>query len=302
VVLNNFDDINLFTKVAQLCSYTKAANQMDIPLPTLSRRIKALEESLGVKLINRDTRKLSLTEAGVYLYEASNSLLIQLSDIEHETSNYRTTPAGDLKITVPVEVSINLLNDIISDFAVLYPQINIDVYMTNEVVDIINSGYDLAIRGGALKDSNLVSKKLMSSRLLFCCSQEYIDRCGLLDNPHDADQHTFITYRYGFYQNLKLLKGGDEVILNPNNRMMANSFDYLLKCSQKGLGIAVLPASICYEQIIEKELIPLMKEWSAPEVALYGLYPGRVKTKKLELFLDYLGQRLKMVEDKIMAL
>lgn len=300
--MNHFDDINLFVKVAQFSSYTKAAKQMNIPLPTLSRRIKTLEGNLGVKLINRDTRKLSLTEAGMYLYEASNSLLIQLSDIEHETSNYRTTPAGDLKITVPVEVSINLLNEIISEFTVLYPQINIDVHMTNELVDIINSGYDLAIRGGALKDSNLVNKKLMSSRLFFCCSQEYVDKHGLLDNPNKSHEHTFLTYQYDFYRNLKLTKGQEEVLMNPENRLTANSFDYLLKCSKKGLGISVLPASICYKSIIEKELIPLMQDWKTPEIGLYALYPGRIKTKKLELFLDYLGQRLKVVEESFSAL
>ena len=300
--MNNLDDINLFAKVAQLCSYTKASKQLDIPLPTISRRMKMLEEKLGVKLINRDTRKLSLTEAGVYLYESSNSLLAQLADIEYEISNYQHEPAGDLKITVPVEVSINLLNDIVADFSLLHPQINVDVHMTNDVVDIINSGYDLAIRGGSLKDSNLVNKKIMSSRLFFCCSKEYAGTHGLLESPHDADGHNFLTYQYAFYQNLKLVKGDDEVLLTPKKSMSANSFDYLLKCSMKGLGISIIPASICYKAVIEGELVTLMKDWKTPEVALYALYPDRVKTKKLELFLDYIEKRLRSAEKQFESL
>lgn len=300
--MNNLDDIHLFTKVAQLGSYTKAARQLNIPLATVSRRIKHLEQRLNVQLINRDTRKLGLTEAGSYLFNASAPLLSQLEDIEQEASDYQTNPIGNLRITAPVEISINLLNEIISDFMQLYPQISIDLNMTNDLVDIINQGYDLAIRGGALKDSNLISRKIMSSKLYYCCSPEYVSQYGLLQNPEDAEQHVFLTYQYDYQQYLRLSKDKQEVILQPGKRISANSFDFLMKASKKGLGISVLPASLCFRAVMSGELITLMQQWRGADIALYALYPNRVKTKKLELFIEYLEQRLKIIETEFSQL
>ncbi|WP_286240832.1 LysR family transcriptional regulator [Neptuniibacter halophilus] len=294
--MGNFDDISLFNKVAEYCSYTRAARQLDLPIATLSRRVKLLEQRLGVQLINRDTRKLSLTEAGTYLYQASRGPLSQLREIERETSNYQIRPAGELKLTIPVEISVRLLNEILSDFALLHPQINLLLNVTNEVVDIIHEGYDLAIRGGAPKDSNLISRKIMSSRLHLCCSAEYLAEHSPVHTPQDLEQHCLMTYNYEFYTNPKLVRGEEEVVLSSGSRLSANSFDMLHKCALKGMGIAVMPSSVCYESLRSGALVSLLSEWQMPEVALYALYPNRVKTKKLQLLIDYLEQRLQQVE------
>ena len=296
MALANLDDTRLFNKVAELCSYTKAGQQLNIPKATISRRIKVLEERLGVKLINRDTRKLSLTEAGNYLYRSTSSLLTQVLEIENSTSNFQVHPAGELRITMPVEIGIRMLNEIICDFAKQHPQIELDIHMTNDLVDIIKDGYDIAIRGGSPKDSNLISKKIMSSGFHLCCSQEYIDNYGLPSHPDELKSHHLIAFPYASYQQMKLSKGGEEINIQANNRLSANSLDMLLKAAQKGLGIAILPASVCSDSIKEGALNTLFSDWNTAEIGLYALYPNREKTKKLDLFIRYLEGRLKELE------
>lgn len=292
----NLDDTRIFNKVAELCSYTKAGQQLGIPKATVSRRIKLLEESLGVKLINRDTRKLSLTEAGNYLYQSTSPLLNQVLEIENSTSNFQIHPAGELRITMPVEIGIRMLNDIICDFAKLHPQIELDIHMTNDLVDIIKEGYDIAIRGGSPKDSNLISKKIMSSRFHLCCSQEYIDNHTVPTHPEELKEHHLIAFPYASYQQMKLTKGEEEVTINANNRLSANSLDMLLKAAQKGLGIAILPASVCSDAIKAGRLTSLLNDWETAEIGLFALYPNREKTKKLDLFINYIEQRLTELE------
>ncbi len=292
----NLDDTRIFNKVAELCSYTKAGQQLSIPKATVSRRIKLLEERLGVKLINRDTRKLSLTEAGNYLYQSTSPLLNQVLEIENSTSNFQIHPAGELRITMPVEIGIRMLNDIICDFAKLHPQIVLDIHMTNDLVDIIKEGYDIAIRGGSPKDSNLISKKIMSSRFHLCCSQEYIANHTAPTHPDELKGHHLIAFPYASYQQMKLTKEGEEVTINANNRLSANSLDMLLKAAQKGLGIAILPASVCSDSIKAGTLTSLLNDWDTAEIGLFALYPNREKTKKLDLFINYVEQRLTELE------
>jgi len=294
--------MNVFSKVAELSSYTKAAKQLNIPKATVSRRIKSLEEKLQVKLINRDTRKLSLTEAGDHLYRSSLSSLLQLKAIERETSSYQTNPIGDLKVTMPVEVSIGLLNDIISDFILLYPQINLELNITNDLVDIITDGYDIAIRGGTPKDSNLIFKKILSSKLNFCCSQQFLDNRAHLRHPADIANDELVTFNSPRYQHLKLTNDEEEVMLHAKNNLNTNSFDMLLQYTKKGLGIAVLPTSVCYDAITSGELVSVLQDWHAQDVSLYALYPDKVKTKKLELFISYIKSRLESVESKFKLL
>ncbi|WP_290704394.1 LysR family transcriptional regulator [Amphritea sp.] len=299
--MSNFDDIYSFSKIAELNSYTKAAKQLNIPKATLSRRIKNLEERMSVKLINRDTRKLSLTEAGIHLYKSSSYPLAQLREIENEASNFQTKPAGDLKITLPVEVSIRLLNDIISDFVMLHPQINLEIFFTNEVVDIINDGFDLAIRGGAPKDSNLISKKILSSKLHFCCSRTYFEEHQLLSHPNQISSQNFVTFDSPTSEHIKITRDSEEIILHTRNSLNVNSLDMVLQCALKGYGIAMLPTSVCYDALESGALIPLFKDWSTPEIALYALYPNRVKTNKLQLFIEYIEHRLRDIELKFKA-
>lgn len=300
--MSNFDDIYIFSKIAELNSYTKAAKQLNMPKATLSRRIKNLEERMSVKLINRDTRKLSLTEAGVHLYKSSAYPLAQLREIESATSNFQTKPAGDLKITLPVEVSIRLLNDIISDFVMLHPQINLEIFFTNEVVDIINDGFDLAIRGGAPKDSNLISKKILSSKLHFCCSEEFFENNRVLSHPSQITTQNFVTFDSPTSEHIKITRDNEEVILHTRNSLSVNSLDMVLKCALKGYGIAMLPTSVCYDALKSGALLQLFDDWHAPDIALYALYPNRVKTKKLQLFIEYIEHRLRDIELKFKEL
>lgn len=294
--MSNLDDTVIFNKVAELSSYTRAGIQLNIPKATVSRRVKQLEERLGVKLINRNTRKLSLTEAGQYLYNSTSPLLTQVLEIENSAASFQKHPAGELRITMPVEIGIRLLNEIICDFAKQYPQIQMDIHMTNDVVDIIKEGFDVAIRGGSPKDSNLIAKKIMSSRFFLCCSPAYLEEHGYPKHPSQLKSHQLISFPYSSYQQLKLCYQDQEIVIQANNRLSANSFDMLLKAAKKGLGIAIMPISVCSEALKSGQLVSLFDEWKADDIGLFALYPDRIKTKKLELFIQFVEARLAEME------
>ncbi|MEH6580053.1 MAG: LysR family transcriptional regulator [Amphritea sp.] len=192
----NIDDIIIFNKIYETGSYTKAATHLNIPKATVSRRVRSLEEKLGVNLINRDTRKISLTEAGDHLYRKTNSLLYKIQEAQESVSELQNEISGDLKITIPVEIGINYINDIICRFLEKHTLIRLEINMTNEVVDIIKDGYDLAIRGGILKDSNLVSKKIIESKLYVCCSPDYLEKNIKPKHPTDLESHTLFSCTY----------------------------------------------------------------------------------------------------------
>lgn len=296
--MSNFDDTLIFCKVAELGSYTQAGEQLNIPKATVSRRISQLEKQLGVKLLNRDTRKLSLTEAGHYLLRNSHPLLQQLADIEGGASSFQAHPAGELRVTIPVEIGIRVLNEIICEFSRAYPEIKLDILVTNDLVDIIKEGYDLAIRGGSPKDSNLISRKIMSSRFHLCCSAEYLQQNNLPTHPGELTAGHLLAFPYSSYQYIRLQRQEETVTLQAGNRLSANSFDLLLKAARKGLGIAVLPTSVCSESIRQNALVSLYGEWRSPEIGLYALYPSRDKTRKLTLFIEFLEQRLRRVQSE----
>ncbi|WP_299177839.1 LysR family transcriptional regulator [uncultured Neptuniibacter sp.] len=294
--MSNLDDTLIFNKVAELCSFTLAGQQLNIPKATVSRRVKQLEKSLGVQLLNRDTRKLSLTEAGHYLYKSTAPLLSEALKIETATASFQTHPAGELRVTMPVEIGIRMLNEIVCDFAIEHPKVQLDIHMTNDVVDIIKEGFDIAIRGGSPKDSNLIARKIMSSRFHLCCSPEYSNQYPLPQHPSELKQHHLIAFPYSSYQSLKLKRGTEEISIHANNRLSANSLDMLLKAAVKGLGIAILPTSVCSEAIQQGQLITLFDDWSTDEIGLFALYPNRVKTKKLDMFIHYVEKRLTELE------
>lgn len=292
----NLDDTLIFAKVAELSSYTQAGQQLGIPKATVSRRIQQLEQKLGVKLINRNTRQFSLTEAGHFLHKSTIPLLRQMLEIEHSTAHFQTHPAGELRVTMPVEIGIRMLNQIICDFAREHPQIELDIHMTNDVVDIIAEGFDIAIRGGSPKDSGLIARKIMSSRFHFCCSPAYLAQHPTPEHPEQLRQHQLIAFPYSSYQQMKLRKADEEVTIQAHSRLSANSLDMLLKAAQTDLGIAILPASVCSEAIKAGSLVTLFDDWESAEIGLFALYPDRQKTKKQALFIDYITQRLALVE------
>lgn len=292
----NLNDIALFSKVAESGSYARACDYFDIPKATLSRRIKALEEALGVRLINRNTRKFSLTEAGLFLLSESKPMIEGLENIERAVSSFQDIPSGNLRVTIPVEIGIKILNDIICRFSKRYPLINLDINLTNDLIDIVEEGYDLAIRGGALKDSNLVSRKIMSTKLHLCCTPEYLTKHGTPGHPEELIDHVLIFYPTPSAAPLRLSLDGDSVGLQGLVKFKTNSLDLVLKAALGGLGIGVLPSSVCSADVKSGRLVTLFEEWKAFDIGLYALYQDRKTPKKVDLFLDFLAQELAEVQ------
>ena len=290
--MSNLENINIFIKVARSGSYTRAADEFNIPIATISRRIKSLERSLGVNLINRDTRKISLTEAGEYLYRNSYNLLRKIEDIEKETADFQTKLKGRIRITMPVDISYNMLNNILADFMAENPELELDIFITNDLVDIVEEGYDLAIRGGSSIDSNLIFRKIMSSRLYLCCTPDYIKKFGEPTHPDELKDHNIITFDHFFYKNLKLRKDDEFFSLSIKSRLKTNSLDIISKCILRSFAIGLLPRSVCENLIRSNKIVPILGNWSPPEVSLYALYPNRKKTQKLNLLIDYIEDKL----------
>lgn len=295
-MVSNLNDIELFIKVAESGSYSRACDYFDIPKATLSRRIKALEEALGVRLINRNTRKFSLTEAGRFLQLQSKPMLEGLENIERAVSGFQDIPSGNLRVTMPVEIGTRILNDIICRFSQRYPLICLDINLSNDLIDIVEEGFDVAIRGGALKDSNLVSKKVMSTKLHLCCTPDYLKKHGTPAHPEELMGHVLIVYPTPSALPLRLSRGNESVALQGQVKLKTNSLDLVLKASLSDLGIGLLPSSVVSEDVKAGRLVTLFEDWKAFDIGLYALYPDRQKPKKVDLFLNFITQELAEVQ------
>ncbi|MFC6670789.1 substrate binding domain-containing protein [Marinobacterium aestuariivivens] len=195
-----------------------------------------------------------------------------------------------------MEIGIKILNDIICRFSKRYPLINLDVILTNDLIDIVKEGYDVAIRGGALKDSNLICRKIMSTKLHLCASPDYLAKHGVPGHPDELADHTLISFPYPSPWALRLSRGDESVDLQAQVKFRTNSLDLVLKGAWKGLGIGVLPSSVCSTDVKAGRLVVLLENWRAFDIGLYALFQDRKTPKKVDLFLDFLARELADIE------
>lgn len=285
--MNLLDDMTAFVRVAELGSYTRAAETLDLSRTRISRQVVELEEHLGVRLLQRTTRRLHLTEAGERYLARARSILQALEDAEAEVGAGRIEVRGRLRLNGPMSFGTRHLAPQVARFMVAHPDLDVRLDLNDRRVDLLEEGYDLAIRIGALPDSSLVARRLTRCRLLLCASPGYLATHGQPRNLEALTEHRCLRYRTGDATGWQL--GGRHLAVK--GPLDSNNGDVLTLAAEAGLGIVHQPSFLVTESIRSGRLVPLLTEEAPVTLGIHGVFPARRHLPaKIEHFLDFLAE------------
>jgi len=289
--MDRLASMQVFVQVVESGSFAAAAKRLDASAASVTHHVQALEDHLGVQLLHRTTRRLNLTEVGQNFYEHSTRILAQVEEAERCASTLQTTPRGRLRINT-TEAFARVLAPLIAEFAAAHPDMSFDVVATNQMVDLIEEGFDLALRPGPLPDSSLISRQLGIGKRVACAAPAYLDHRGTPQRPEDlADHncliHTMLDNRWSF-------AGPDgEVAVEVSGNLRSNSWPAIRGAALAGQGIALLPIVLVAGDVQEGRLRRLLPDYGAGEVVVQAVYPpGRHLSVKVRSFLDFVVKRL----------
>ncbi|MGA4438558.1 LysR family transcriptional regulator [Psychrobacter pocilloporae] len=285
-----WEGISEFVCVAEYESFTRAAKTLDISTAQVSRQISALEERLNIKLLYRTTRKVSLTEEGRVFYQHCRSVLDGLDAAEQAVSNLQSKPQGRIKLTAPVTYGEQQLLPLINDFMMQYREIEVTAFLSNQQIDLVEGGYDLAIRIGKLRDSTMMAKKLSLRTNFVCATPDYLHQYGMPRTLDDLSQHNCLLGTRDYWH---FVEDGTEKNLRVSGTIQYNSGYSLVDAALKGLGIVQLPDYYVQKHLASGALVSLLDDYREPKESIWALYPhNRQLSPKIRLLVDYLAERL----------
>ncbi|MUK49599.1 LysR family transcriptional regulator [Aliivibrio fischeri] len=290
----DLNNITLLNQVVDSGSFTQAATNLGMTKSTVSRKLAELEEHLGVKLITRSTRKLGLTQEGEIFYQASVKVLDIMQQTELELTANQNLIRGHLNLAMPVEIGHNVMSDYINSFLKRYPEVSINLEMTNREVDIIGDGIDLYVQIGEINDSSLVARTIDFSERIIVASPEYLNNYGYIQTPEDlqAPHHQIRVVNAVKVPNLYFNQVDKAIRVNLPYRLKVNTVTACKSACLSGLGIASLPEFICREHINNGELIRILPDWDLPRVAISLVFPqNKLLPKRLRAFIDHVLER-----------
>ncbi|MEH6464386.1 MAG: LysR substrate-binding domain-containing protein [Shewanella psychromarinicola] len=285
-----WEGVSEFVAVAEAESFTKAAQHLDISTAQVSRQVSALETRMATKLFHRTTRKVSVTEVGKVYYQHCRQVLDGLEEAERAITNLQSTPRGLLKITAPVTYGEGTIAPLINDFIAKYPELEIKITLTNQKVDMIDEGFDLAIRLGQLEDSSMMAKRLGSRTQYVCASPHYLATYGLPHSLSELDQHNCLQGTLDYW---RFQENGKTRNIRVRGNLSCNSGHALVDAAIKSIGIIQLPDYYVLPFIQSGQLVPVLELNRQPEEGIWALYPhNRHLSPKVRMLLDYLGEAL----------
>lgn len=283
----NWEGISEFVYVAEYESFTKAAKKIGISTAQVSRQVSALEKRLNIKLLYRTTRKVSLTEEGQVFYQHCRAVLDGLDAAEQAVSNLQAKPQGRIKLTAPVTYGEQQLLPLINDFMMRYSDIEVTAFLSNQKVDLLEGGYDLAIRIGKLNDSTMMAKKLSSRTNFVCAAPAYIKKHGVPNTLTELSQHNCLLGTLDYWH---FKEQGKERNIRVTGSVRYNSGYSLADAALKGLGIVQLPDYYVQNYLQSGALISILDNYREPEEAIWALYPhNRHLSPKIRLLVEFLA-------------
>ena len=289
-----WDGISEFVYVAEYESFTRAAKELGISTAQVSRQISALEKRLNIKLLYRTTRKVTLTEEGRVFYQHCRSVLDGLDAAEQAVSNLQSKPQGRIKLTAPVTYGEQQLLPLVNDFMVQYSDIEVTAFLSNQKIDLVDGGYDLAIRIGKLSDSTMMAKKLSRRTNFVCAAPAYLEKYGTPRALSELSQHNCLLGTRDYWHFIENDKDADkEKNLRVSGTVQYNSGHSLVDAALKGLGIVQLPDYYVQQYLASGELVSVLDNYREPEESIWAVYPhNRHLSPKIRLLVDYLATRL----------
>ncbi len=285
-----WEGISEFVFVAESESFTQASKKMAISTAQVSRQVSALEKRLDIKLFYRTTRKVSLTEEGRVFYQHCRSVLDGLDEAERAITNLQSKPHGKIKLTAPVTYGEQQIMPLVNDFSKEYSDVEVFAYLSNQNVDLVEGGYDLAIRLGRLADSTMMAKKLGKRTNYVCASPAYLSKYGVPHTLSELNKHSCLlgTLDYWHFRD-----EGKEKNMRVTGRLRYNSGYSLVDAALKGLGIVQLPDYYVQHYLQNGELVTLLDNYREPDEGIWAVYPhNRHLSPKIRLLVDYLSENI----------
>ncbi|MDX8482057.1 LysR family transcriptional regulator [Mesorhizobium sp. VK24D] len=290
----DLNDVVVFARVVEAGSFTAAARLLAMPKTTVSRRIAALEREVGVRLLQRTTRSLSMTDAGRLYYEQSSQALRTLEEANLRLAQARVEPSGTIRISAPVGFGAYFLNRAVIEFLEMYPKTKVELRLTDDKLNLVEDGIDLAFRTGVLEDSTLIARKLGTTHRLLCASADYLARHGLPEAPADLVHHHCVIAGPSAVGAHWVLDGpsGQETF-TVAGRFAANEMQAVVAAAIAGQGIAQLPHGMAEALIGEGRLRRVLENYTTPAGGLYVLYPSsRHLSPLVKAFIDLATERI----------
>ncbi|HMA14785.1 MAG TPA: LysR family transcriptional regulator [Kiloniellaceae bacterium] len=287
------DEMEVFAAVVEAGGFSAAARLLGLSKSAVSKQVGRLEDRLGVRLLNRTTRRLSLTEAGSTFHAACRRVLDEAEAAEQAVSDLAAAPRGLLKLNAPMSFGFLHLGAAIPAFHQRYPQIRVDAAMNDRFVDLVEEGYDVAIRIGALRDSSLIARRVAPSRTVLCASPDYLERRGRPRQPGDLVRHDCLIYANSANPREWTVDGaGGRQAVAVDGPLIANNGDVLCGAALAGMGIARLPTFIVGPHLRQGRLQVVLPDHPVPEEGIHAVYPhSRNLSAKVRVFVDFLAER-----------
>jgi DNA-binding transcriptional LysR family regulator len=291
--MDRLDSMEAFVRVAESKSFSEAARRLNLSKSVVSRQVSGLEADLGARLFHRTTRSLTLTEVGAAYLERCQRILADIEEANLSVSNLQAAPRGKLKVSAPVPFTIQHLAPILSDFMARYPEIEIDLTLNDRFVNLVEEGFDLAIRIGKLNDSSLIAKHLAPARIAVVASAAYLAERGTPQTPEDLSGHCCMLYSNLVSAEEWSFSGpdGKKITIEVKGRLRANNGDVLRQAALGGLGLVMLPTFIVGADLQAGTLVKVLEDYVPQQVGIYAVYPhARHLSPKVRAFVDFLAE------------
>lgn len=283
----------VFARIVECSSFTAAAEQLAMSRAAVSKHLMALEDRLGVRLLNRTTRRCSLTEAGQTFYERARQILSDLEEAEREAGQTGMQPRGLLKVNAPMTFGTMHLAPAVPAYLATWPEVSVDMTLNDRIVDLLEEGFDVAVRIGKLADSSLVARRLATCRMVVCAAPAYLARRGRPRQPQELGLHDCLGYAYAANRETWELAGPEgPMTVRVRGRLRANNGEALVAAAASGLGIVLTPTFMASAELADGRLVPVLEDWPPSERGIYAVWPqGRHLSAKVRSFVDFLAAR-----------
>ena len=296
VKLPDFEGLAIFAKVVETRSFASAARDLSLSKATVSKAVSRLEAKLGTRLFNRTSRRLALTDAGRLLSGRAAHILSEAEAAENDTLSQSVTPRGLVRLAVPMSFGVKWVAPIVPEFLKQYPEVQIDLHLSDQMVDVIGEGFDAVLRIAALPDSSLIARRLCTVERYLVASPAYLKEHGRPKHPMALSGHACLGYAYQLTPDSWRFthKNGETVIVHPSTGpLRVNNGDAMVPGLVEGLGIGVLPDFIIREQLADGRLERVLSDWSLPVSGLHWVTPpGGPKPARVEVLAEYLAKKL----------
>ena len=289
--MDKLNAISVFCKVIETQSFTQAANQQNISVAMASKLVSQLEEHLKTRLLQRTTRKIVPTEAGMLYYQRCQAILLDLSEADSSISNMATSLQGNLLISMPRDFGLLYISPNLPKFIELHPNLHVEIEFEDKRVDLVAEGYDLALRIGYMQDSSLVARKISSSPMHFVASPSYLESRGTPLTPDDLEYHQGLLYKSSLNQvHWQSTKANQIQRYKIQSKVVSNNGMALLEMTKAGLGISNSPSFFVKDALASGELVEILSEYKQKPLDIYVVYPNRRHLPaKVRAFIEFLA-------------